>query len=179
MVWRSGLAVLVLGLAVVGACNGRLLPGGFPSSTEGSGGSANQGNVVVTPPAGTGGATGGSGAGGSGTGGSGAGGSADDGGAASCDELVALYVAGVEQDKACDPNSTQPQCQLHVIPSLCVGCRGTAYVNSTAASSAARLRWDKASCPVTTCPLECSPPASGARCAPTSDGGGHCVDIVL
>ena len=43
MVWRSGLAVVVLGLAVVGACNGRLLPGGFPSSTEGSGGSSEPG----------------------------------------------------------------------------------------------------------------------------------------
>jgi len=175
MEWRSGLAVLVLGLGVVGACNGRLLPGGFP---DGTGGAMSTGNVVVAPPAGTGGAIGGSGAGGSGTGGSGAGGSDGDGGALSCDELAALYVAAVDQDKACDPNSTQPQCQLHVIPSLCVRCRATTFVNSTAASTAARLRWDQVPCPVPTCSQECSPVPTAGRCAPTSDGGGHCVDIV-
>jgi hypothetical protein len=131
--------------------------------------------VVVDPPAGVG----GSGVGGSGVGGSGAGGSSSDGGALTCDDLVALYAAGVEQDKACDPNSTQPQCQLHVIPALCVECRATTYVNSTAASSAARLRWDQVPCPVSTsCSQQCAPVPTGGRCAPTSDGGGRCVDIL-
>jgi hypothetical protein len=146
------------------------------------------GIVVVDPAAGAGGATGGSGVGGSGVGGSGVGGSGvggsgvggsyADAGALSCDDLVALYATGVEQDKACDPNSPQPQCQLHVIPSLCPSCRATTYVNSTAASSAARLRWDKVPCPVPACSQECGPLPTGGRCAPTSEGGGRCLDIV-
>jgi hypothetical protein len=181
---RSGLMVL-LALSVVGACNGRWLPDGFSSSTAGASGSSDQ--TTGSSQSGAGGATsgsavggsgaGGSGAGGSGAGGSGAGGSDSDAGALNCDELAALYVAAVEQDKSCDPISMSPPCQLHVIPSLCVGCRATTYVNSTAASSAARLRWDKVPCPVTTCSKECGTLPTGSRCVPTSDGGAHCVDI--
>jgi hypothetical protein len=135
--------------------------------------------VVVDPPAGAGGSgADGSGIGGSGVGGSGVGGSHGDSGALTCDDLVALYAAAVAQDKTCDPNSTQPQCQLNVIPALCVRCPATTYVNSTAASSAARLRWDSVPCPVTTCSQECGPLPTGGRCVPTSEGSGHCVDIV-
>lgn len=160
----------MLGLCLVCSCNSRLLPDGFPSSNAGAGGALATGTVVVLPP----------GVGGSGAGGSGAGGSdADGGGALGCDELAALYVAAVEQDRACDPNSSGPQCQLHVIPALCGTCAATTYVNSNAASTAARLRWDKVPCPVpVSCSAECRPLPSGSRCVPMSDGSGHCEDIV-
>jgi hypothetical protein len=94
---------------------------------------------------------------------------------------VALYAAAVEEDKACEPSSKVAQCQLRVIPALCVSsCAATTYVNTRAGSTAARLRWDKVPCPVpTNCgATDCRPLPTAAQCIPTADGGGRCADVI-
>ncbi len=156
------------------SCDGRLLPDGFPSSTTpGTGGAPTL--IVVSPHDGAGGAAGSPGAGGS----AGSAGADADGGAPSCDELATLYVAAVEEDKSCDPKSAETQCHLRVIPALCAGCPATTYVNSRAASNAARLRWDMVPCPVpTNCASTCAPLPTSGRCVPTA-GGGRCMDVTL
>jgi len=159
------------------------LPDGFPSSHDGAGGAAapqvlhardgaggatGAGGAIAPPPAG---------AGGSGTGGSGAGGSPGDGGQPSCDELAALYVSAVEEDKACDPASSELQCQLRVITALCGVCPNSTFVNTRTASNAARLRWDRVPCPVPTNCGPCGPVPVTGRCAPDRNGTGHCEDF--
>ncbi len=149
---------------------------GAETSQRGTGGATGAGGAFVSRPTGAGGSAGRSGGGG-GTGGES--GLPADAGALTCDELAALYIAAVEEDKSCDPSSTAPQCQLRVIPALCAVCPNTTYVNVRTASTAARLRWDDVRCPVpTNCDTECRPLPTSARCMPTGTGAGRCADII-
>ena len=204
---RGGFGLLLVSLTVgvsvtIGACDGRvpLDPGGGSAgSTAFGSGAGTGGTAPASSNSGEGGPSGGGVGGATGTaivddhgtgGANGSGGAtppADAGtttGPRSCTQLEADYVAAVEAAKACDPMSSAPQCTLYVIPALCVGGCST-MVNDTALPYAVRRGWDAVPCPATPrCagssvpPLSC-PTTHVARCLPSSDGTGRCVDVTL
>ena len=192
---------LAVGVSVtIGACDGRvpLNPGGGSAGSTPSGSGAGTGGTAPVSsswgengPTGVGGAVdpgtavvGEHGVGGA-NGGTGTTPPADAGpatGPRSCSQLESDYVAAVAAAKACDPASSVPQCALYVIPALCIGGCSTT-VNDTALPYAVREAWDAIPCPVTPMCAGFSPPPSHcptthvARCLPSSDGTGHCVDV--
>jgi hypothetical protein len=169
--WASSTGLLAV--LFFASCDGRFLVDGVSWGTRPETGGA------PTPRLDAGGAAGMAGTPSPGTGGGG--GSADagaDGGAPTCGELEALYVSAVEEDKACDPTSTEPQCQLRVISALCGKCTVSTYVNTRAASNAARLRWDMVPCPVpTNCNTTCGPTPTSGRCVAGAGPNPRCVDV--
>jgi hypothetical protein len=172
----------LLAVLLFASCDGRFLVDGVSWGTSRGAGGA------PTPFVDAGGAAGMAGMPSSGTGGvavpwdgGGGAGSVDagsDGHAPTCGELEALYVSAVEEDRGCDPMSAEPQCQLRVISALCAKCTVPTYVNSRAASNAARLRWDMVPCPVpTSCNTTCGPTPTSGRCVAGPEQTGRCVDV--
>jgi hypothetical protein len=160
---RQAVFTGLLGVLFFASCGEGLLPEGFPWNTPRGtggappphGGAAGAAGMVATSPPGAGAP-----------------------GAPTCDELAALYVAAVDEDKRCDPTSAEPQCQLRVIPALCTRSCPSLYVNTNAASTAARLRWDMVRCPIpTNCNTTCAPVTSAGHCVADPRLGGRCSDV--
>jgi hypothetical protein len=197
--WGFLVVGLGLSLAVVGGCVGRgPLVGPAGDATDAAMTSAGSGGTATVPPdergigpTGVGGEKGNTDAAGQGTGSVGGGPTMTPtidasvvmpgdarapGSSETCAQLEADYVVAVEAAKACDPTSSTPQCAKVVIPTLCGGC--STLVNDTALPTSVRIAWDKVPCPLPPrCGPTCLPTHAAARCLPTSDGAGRCVDV--